>query len=102
MRTEIQSLPIRRLRVKAVYGFGSFFRGDTFHDVDLAIILSKPTSQALESYYSLKSEFDNLSLRLGVAFDLSIFTEEEFDTRPLRDMNQLVFLSGTDILPIHH
>ncbi len=98
MKTEILSLPIRQLRVKVIYGFGSFFRREAFNDIDLAVVLSESDYYELESYYALRMEIDNLGARLGVAFDLSIFTEEEFGTQPLRDMSQLVFLCGIDIL----
>lgn len=94
MRTEIQSLPIRPLGAKAVYGFGSFFRGEPFNDVDLAVVLSRSTSRGLGSYYGLKMEIDRLAVRLGVVFHLSVFTEDEFGLGPLRDMHELVLLTG--------
>jgi predicted nucleotidyltransferase len=92
---EIQSLPIRQIGVRAVYGFRSFFRGEPFRDVDLAIVLSESISDEMSTYYRLKAEIDSLGVRLVVQFHLSVLTEAEFDERPLRDMNQLIFLSGT-------
>jgi predicted nucleotidyltransferase len=98
MRTEIRSLPIRLLGVKAIYGFGSFFRGERFHDIDLAVVLSRSTSRGLASYYELKAEIDRLAGRLGVIFDLSVFTEDELALRPLHDMHELLLLAGSDQL----
>jgi predicted nucleotidyltransferase len=95
MRTEIQSLPIRQLGVKAIYGFGSFFRGKPFNDIDLAIVLSDSTSRGLLSYYELKSETDRLAVRFGIVFDLNVFTEDEFGQRPLRDMDELLPLASS-------
>lgn len=87
-------MPIRWLGVKAIYGFGSFFRGNCFNDVDLAIVLSPSSTRALVSYYRTKAEIDRLGYKLGVAFDLSVFTEDEFALRPLRDMCELLLLTG--------
>lgn len=92
---EIRSLPISPLGVKAIYGFGSFFRGEPFNDIDLAVVWSSSTSDRLASYYKLKTELDRLADQLGVVVDLSVFTEDEFGDRPLRDMRELVLL--TDI-----
>jgi predicted nucleotidyltransferase len=101
MKTEIRSLPTKQLRVKAIYGFGSFFRGEFFRDVDLAVVVFEAASYELSSYYELKREVDLMGIRLGVVFHLSIFTEEEFHARPLRDMNQLVYITGADIISDH-
>jgi predicted nucleotidyltransferase len=89
-------LPIKLLGVKAIYGFGSFFRGVPFNDIDLAVVLSRSTSRGLASYYELRVEFDQLARRLGVVFDLNVFTEDEFADRPLRDMHELLLLAGSD------
>jgi predicted nucleotidyltransferase len=88
----IQSLPISRLGVEEVYGFGSFFRGEAFHDIDLVLVVSPDVAGSVALFYELKEKFDQLAASLGAAFDLTVLTRKEFNERPLRDMDQLVRL----------
>ncbi len=93
MKMEIQSLHIDLLEIKAVYGFGSFFREEaSFNDIDLLVIISISASKSVDSYYKLKREFDRLAHKFQMTVDLTVLTEKEFRTGPLRDMHQLQLL----------
>jgi predicted nucleotidyltransferase len=95
MRMAIQSLPIGQLGVKRIYGFGSFFRSGEFSDVDLVVIVWPVVATSVGSYYLLKNEFERVGRDLCVPIDLTVLTEEEFETRPLRDMHELILLHAT-------
>lgn len=50
----IQSLPISRLGVEEVYGFGSFFRGEAFHEIDLVLVVSPDVAGSVALFYEPK------------------------------------------------
>jgi predicted nucleotidyltransferase len=75
--------------VHSVFGFGSFFRDERFRDVDVLIVLKPTCSALLESCYKLRTKFDVCSFEMGVSFDLLVLTVEEFEERPLREMDSL-------------
>ena len=76
--------------VTAVFGFGSHFRGKSYNDVDILVVLKPGCASLLPTYYSLKEKLELLARRLGVAIDLTVLTWEEFAEKPLRDMDSLV------------
>jgi len=76
--------------VLAVFGFGSHFRGESYRDIDILVVLKPKCGPLLPTYYSLKRALEELSEHLGVAIDLTVLTWEEFADRPLRDMDSLV------------
>ncbi|WP_163229546.1 hypothetical protein [Caulobacter rhizosphaerae] len=76
--------------VSAIYGMGSYFLEQPFNDVDLVVIVS-PTKRPLAALGSeIRTALAPLSQITGAPLDITIFTETEFFTRPLRDMHTLV------------
>ena len=91
-KTAIQSTVKDFLAVEAVWGFGSFFRCEAYNDVDVLIVLSVPHEELTELTSALRSAFMIAERDLALQFDLLFLTPEEFSSRPLRDMDQLVLL----------
>jgi hypothetical protein len=81
---EIRSITTVQHSVSAVFGIGSFFRGEVYKDIDLVLVLAT-SCDYLDSYYTLRSAFEALGHRIGVNFDLVFLTEEEFPSAPLRE-----------------
>jgi predicted nucleotidyltransferase len=85
----IQSITSAESKLKAVYGFGSAFRGEPFHDIDiLAVVKAEPTV-ALDAFYDLRTVLENATRIYGAPIHLTMLTEVEFASRPLKCMNAL-------------
>ena len=65
---------------------------EAYNDVDVLIVLSVPHEELTELTSALRSAFMIAERDLALQFDLLFLTPEEFSSRPLRDMDQLVLL----------
>lgn len=90
IRTGIQSTVEAIPSVMSVWGFGSFFRNEAFNDVDILMVLLCPKELLVGHSKDVKGKLANLEGEIGVEFDVLILTPEEFESQPLRDMDQLV------------
>ena len=90
IRTEIQNISSGVDGLVAVFGFGSFFRGQKYKDIDLVLVLSEDCKNGLLTYYRMKAALDGISKEIGIVFDLTPFTQREFLNRPLRESDQLI------------
>ena len=89
IRTEIQSIQQELHEVSQVYGFGSFFRGEDFNDIDLVFVVSGSGGTLLDTSRAIRKRMAVLSLRLGYKVDLLVLTDREMAEEPLRDMSSL-------------
>jgi predicted nucleotidyltransferase len=64
-------------RAKAVYGFGSFFRGEAFRDIDLVLVVDAAGAQLMHSAAQARDQLRALSNSFNVPFDLTVFTASE-------------------------
>jgi hypothetical protein len=95
-----KSLTMKAIREKAstlkeicvLYGMGSFFRSNSFNDLDLVAVVDCGRGELADTAKRIHSAFRELGARLGVPIDLTIFTPTEFSRAPLRDMSTLVKL----------
>jgi hypothetical protein len=78
--------------IRALYGMGSFFRGDSFNDLDLVAVVDCSCDELVDHAKQIHSAFRDLGAQLGLLIDLTIFTPTEFSSAPLRDMSTLVKL----------
>ena len=62
----------------ALYGMGSFFRSNSFNDLDLVAVVDCDRDELVEHSRRIHSAFRNLGLQLRVPIDLTIFTPIEF------------------------
>jgi predicted nucleotidyltransferase len=93
MRTEILREAEGLEGIAALYGMGSYFRGEaSYRDIDLVIVVDCARADLLAKGHEIRRSFVNLGERLGVAFDLTILTPREFAEKPLRDMDALELL----------
>jgi len=90
MKKAVRTIFTSRHDVHAVFGFGSYFRGELYCDVDILVVFEPQCDPLLPRYYELRGDLEALGERLGVLFDLTVLTEREFAERPLRDMDSLV------------
>lgn len=90
IKTAIQSTAEGVLAVESAWGFGSFFRGEAYDDVDILIVLRCSTEELSGLVRSLRSDFLTAEREMKLQFDLLFLTPEEFSSRPLRDMDQLI------------
>lgn len=89
MRTEIQSIQQELREVSQVYGFGSFFRGEDFHDIDILFVVSGREETLLGTSHAIRHRMVALSKMLGYTIDLLVLTEKEIAEEPLRDVSSL-------------
>jgi predicted nucleotidyltransferase len=85
----IQTITSVENRLEAVFGFGSFFRGELFNDLDLLAVAAKNATDNLETYYKLVTAIEPVAAKLGCSLDLTLLTSDEFATRPLMHMDEL-------------
>ena len=89
IRTAIQTITSAESKLEGVFGFGSFFRGELFNDVDLLAVAAKGRADTLATYYELVAAIEPVIVRLGCPLHLTLLTSDEFATRPLRHMAEL-------------
>lgn len=72
-----------------MYGFGSAFRGEPFHDIDILAVIKDGPTAALDTYYALRSALWGALKTYEAPIHLTMLTDIEFAARPLRCMNTL-------------
>ena len=91
---EIQYIRQRLPEVKEVYGFGSFFRGVPFNDIDLLFVVSDNPVSLLSTSRTIRLLVSDSARRMLFILHPLILTEREFEEAPLRDTSELVPLSN--------
>lgn len=76
--------------VEALYGMGSFFRGEPHRDIDLVVVLSCGIDQMLACARAIRKSVQIVGDGSGEEFHVTVFTAAEFASAPLRDMDTLV------------
>jgi predicted nucleotidyltransferase len=92
MIKEIQSILSRVPELKGVYGFGSYFRSQSFRDCDVLLVIADASPNPGRLHSELSSSFTKLGTKLGITFDVTILTETEHSRAPLREHPALVTL----------
>lgn len=85
----IQSITLVEGKLETVYGFGSAFRNEPFRDIDILAVVKDGPTVALDTYYALRTSLENATRMYGAPIHLTMLTEVEFASRPLRCMNAL-------------
>lgn len=84
-------------RLKALYGFGSAFRGERFRDIDILAVAKDEPKVALEVFYEIRTALEHAMRLYGAPVHLTMLTETEFASRPLRHMDELTILWTTKL-----
>lgn len=90
--TAVQSITSVESRLEAVYGFGSAFRDELFSDIDILAVAKDGPILALDTFYVLKAALHGATKIYGAPVHLTMLTEIEFASRPLRHMNEIILL----------
>jgi predicted nucleotidyltransferase len=98
MKTEIQSITAKLHDIYGVYGFGSFFRGDQYNDIDILIVASPVCEDTLSLFYLLKERLEEIDKSIDI--DIILLTYSEFLTKPLLEMDSLteIYTGSEDVL----
>jgi predicted nucleotidyltransferase len=94
IRTEIQSIQRELCEVSHVYGFGSFFRGEDFDDIDVLFVVTGGEETLLNTSRAIRRKMAELSKALGYTIDTLVLTKREMAEKPLRDMSSLRLFSN--------
>lgn len=73
-----------------IYGFGSFFRNEPYRDLDILAVINDEEQDYLKVYHSLHHTLT--SVLQGEVVDLLLLTNTEYQTRPLKCMNELTLI----------
>ena len=92
----IQSIASPEGRLKAAYGFGSAFRNEPFRDIDILAVVKDGPTAALDMYYALRAALEAATTIHGAPVHLTMLTEVEFASRPLRCMDELTPLWSSE------
>lgn len=82
---EVQGITIKVPSIAGVYGFGSFFRGECYSDIDIVVVVDMQGRQLLDIYRFVSCEFIRVGKVIGEDFDLVFLTCEEFVGAPFRE-----------------
>ncbi len=86
IQTAIRSAIVDLPDVTAVYGFGSFFRGEAaYRDIDVLVVVSPYCEDTLTLYYMVRQRLQ----AIGDLLDLTLLTYEEFQRKPLLEHDSL-------------
>lgn len=94
IRTGIRFILDHCSGLQSVWGFGSYFRGDAFNDVDLLTVVDCDRAELVKMTRQVRERFLKMDRELGLTLHLLVLTAEEFSERPLRDMDELVLLGS--------
>lgn len=90
IRTEIRCALEGCDRIHSVWGFGSFFRQEKFEDIDVLVVVSSFGEQLLFDSKTIRASLLAIERRINIPIDPLVLTATEFQSRPLRNMEQLV------------
>lgn len=93
MTKEIQSIHIKNPNLISVYGFGSYFRSEIANDCDLLLVVDDNAENLGRLHAELCHTFSELGSKLSIIFDLTVLTEREHKTSPLREHDRLIEIS---------
>jgi hypothetical protein len=83
--------------LKALYGMGSYFSSDQFHDIDFVAVVDCPPAHLTEVGRRIRFFLGELRAEFHAPIDVTIFTSSEFGRKPLRDFSTLVPLYSRDV-----
>ena len=78
--------------IQSIYGFGSYFRGDKFRDIDLLFVMEGDQNMMLSTCEDVRASCKNLGAEIGCIVDPLFLTQREHSAKPLRDMHELRLL----------
>lgn len=88
----IQSFTSAESRLKSIYGFGSAFRGEQFRDIDILAVVAPEATVTLDVFYDLRTALESAVRIYGAPIHLTMLTDVEFASRPLKRMNELTLI----------
>lgn len=97
IKTEIRSRLQDRSEIFGIFGFGSFFRCDSFNDVDVLIVVYDDCECPLKVFYDVKNILDEIGLMFAVPIDITYLSYTEYSRKPLRESDNLVPISKQDL-----
>lgn len=72
-----------------MYGFGSFFRGGGYNDIDILLVSTLDATSPLSTYKSCRETLKKLSKKWNVEIDITFLTYGEYLQKPLREHDSL-------------
>lgn len=90
IKTAIQLRLEGKSEIFGVFGFGSFFRRDSFNDIDLLVVVDDHCDYPLQVFYDVKNILDDIGLEFGIAIDITYLSYSEYSRKPLRESDNLV------------
>lgn len=94
IRKEIKTAIRSRLQDKSeifgVFGFGSFFRCDSFNDIDVLVVVDDHCDYPLKVFYDVKNILDDIGLCYGIPIDITYLSYIEYSRKPLLESDDLV------------
>lgn len=92
MRRVIRSTVEEKPAIKSVLGFGSFFRGEPFQDIDLLFLTDCRENELVENIRYVRKRLQAELSFFKVEIDMLFLTTQEIARLPRRDELQLVEL----------
>lgn len=90
MKTAIRLRLQGKPEIFGVFGFGSFFRCDSFNDVDVLVVVDDHCDYPLKVFYDVKNILDEIGLKYRIPIDITYLSYGEYSRKPLRESDNLV------------
>lgn len=95
IKTEIRSRLQDKQEIFGIFGFGSFFRCDSFNDVDVLVVVYDECEYPLKVFYDAKKVLDEIGSLYGVPIDITYLSYTEYSRKLLRESDSLVPICQT-------
>ena len=76
-----------------VFGFGSFFRKESYNDIDVLIVVRNDVDSLLV-LYKLEDIFYEFEKRHNVKMHFSVFSEKEMESKPIKNICVSLYQTG--------
>lgn len=73
-----------------VFGFGSFFRSDSYNDVDILIVFNNNCNLPLQEFYIVKNLLSKIEVEYDILIDITYLSYTEYARKPLLESDFLI------------
>lgn len=73
-----------------VFGFGSFFRKNSYNDVDILIVVNDNCNLPLQEFYIVKNILSKIEIEYNVLIDITYLSYTEYARKHLLESDLLI------------
>ena len=90
MIKEIRLRLQERRNLFGVFGFGSFFRSDSYNDIDILVVVNDSCNLPLQEFYTVKSLLSEIEAEYNILIDITYLSYTEYGRKHLLESDFLI------------